>query len=115
MSLFVDKKQFQQFFALVCHFMILVHSLIGQVASGQFADKADNFFCQRKEKYCRTANFRVQENFANFAKIRRFAKISCMLILPDQRRGLKLSLGFYRIKIGQVEVSFLVLTNKGLF
>ncbi len=35
--------------------------------------------------YCKTGNFRVQENFA---KIGRFVNISCPRILPDQSRGL---------------------------
>ncbi len=61
--------------------------------------------------YCKTGNFRVQENFAIFAKIGRFAKFSCSWIFPDQSRGRKLSVGFYRIKIGPVEVSFLVLQS----
>ncbi len=33
--------------------------------------------------YCRTANFRVQEIFANFVNFAKFAKISCTWILPD--------------------------------
>ncbi len=47
--------------------------------------------------YCRTANFRVYEIFANFCK---FAKISCSRILPSYSTGLYLSPRFYRMKIG---------------
>ncbi len=42
--------------------------------------------------YCRTANIRVQEIFANFVNIARFVKFSCMRILPQYSRGLNLSL-----------------------
>ena len=44
---------------------------------------------------CRTANFRVQEIFVNFANSTKFEKISYMLILPEYSRELALSPGFY--------------------
>ncbi len=47
---------------------------------------AKNSFCwkqnwNRNQGYCKTGNIHVQENFAIFAKIARFAKMSCMPIL----------------------------------
>ncbi len=42
-------------------------------------------------RYCRTANFRVQEISANFG---RFAKISCMLIFSDYIKGHGLTASF---------------------
>ena len=47
---------------------------------------AVNVFIIGMANYCRTANFRVHEFFAIFAKIGRFAKISCSWILPEQMK-----------------------------
>ncbi len=40
-----------------------------------------------KWEYCRTANFHLLEIFVNFAKIGRFAKISCTLIITIMQYG----------------------------
>ncbi len=42
---------------------------------------------QRIFRYCRTANFCMQEIFSNFANFGRFAKISCSWIFPEWSRG----------------------------
>ena len=55
----------------------------------------------RSVSYCRTANFRVQEIFANFANFTKFEEISCTLILPEYSREVALSPGFYGMKIRQ--------------
>ncbi len=55
-----------------------------------------------KSCYCKTGNFRVQENFANFVISGRFAKISCTRILPAYSRALKLSLSSGPLEIGNL-------------